>query len=148
MCAFVTKGILLLWRIIAVQYLCSWPIVNPAPCSTSLLRLAISILSCWIVSLALVSFSYAASRVFHAFSISFFNDWIWFWSSWDNFNAVATLAELAVISAFNSLVFCIKRFSLSWLFFRALWSFSYSCRNLSSVLSPFNCSRTFEKPGK
>lgn len=124
-------------------HLCSWPMVSPAPCSTSLLKFAISIFSCWIVSLALVSFSYAASRVFHAFSISFFKDCIWFWSSWDNFRAVATLAELAVISAFNSLVFCIKRFSLSWLFLRALWSFSYSWRNLSRVLSPLSCSSTF-----
>ena len=64
------------------------------------------------------------------------------WSSWESFNAVATLAELATISALSSLHFCINRFSLSWDFFKALWSFSYSTRNFSKLRSPINSPRT------
>lgn len=54
-------------------YLWSCPIVNPAPCSTSLLRFAISSFKDWIVSRALCSLSWAASTIFHAFSISWSN---------------------------------------------------------------------------
>ena len=51
-------------------YLWSCPMVKPAPCSTSLLRFAISSFKDWIVSLALCSLSWAASTIFQAFSIS------------------------------------------------------------------------------
>ena len=64
------------------------------------------------------------------------------WSSCDNFRAVETFAEFATISAFSSLHFCINLFSLSWDFFNALWSFSYSPRNLSRLLSPISSWRT------
>lgn len=55
------------------HYLWSCPMVKPAPCSTSLLRFAISSFKDWIVSLALCSLSWAASTIFHAFSISYWD---------------------------------------------------------------------------
>ena len=55
------------------HYLWSCPMVKPAPCSTSLLRFAISSFKDWIVSLALCSLSCAASTIFHAFSISYWD---------------------------------------------------------------------------
>mmetsp|Transcript_23941 Transcript_23941/g.66474 ORF Transcript_23941/g.66474 Transcript_23941/m.66474 type:complete len:215 (-) Transcript_23941:78-722(-) len=120
----------------------SSPRPRPAPCSTSRVRLAISSLSCWIVSLALASFSWLASTIFHAFSISFFRAWIVLWSSSLSLRAVWTFAAFATISALSSRHFLMRRFSLSWDFFRARWIFSYSTRNLSRLWSPTSSSRT------
>ena len=69
--------------------------------------------SCWIVSLALASFSWLASTIFHAFSISFFRAAMVDWSSSFSFRAVCTLAALATISALSSRHFFTRRFSLS-----------------------------------
>ena len=55
---------------IAKTYLLSWPILRPAPCSTNLVKFVISCFKAWMVSLARVSFSCAASTIFQAFSIS------------------------------------------------------------------------------
>mmetsp|Transcript_2240 Transcript_2240/g.4602 ORF Transcript_2240/g.4602 Transcript_2240/m.4602 type:complete len:217 (-) Transcript_2240:7-657(-) len=120
----------------------SWLTLSPAPCSTRWLRLAISTFRLWIVSFALCSFSWLASTIFQALSISFLRLEIVAWSSLDRFKAVWTFVALDTISWFSSRHFLIKRFSLSWDFFRARWSFSYSRRKCSSDLSPMSSCKT------
>ena len=110
--------------------------IVPAPCSTKLVKLLISSRRLCTVSFARCSFSWAASTIFHAFSISFRSELMALLSSSLNFMADWTLAELVTNSEFNSRHFCIKRFSLSWDFNSARWSFSYSLRNLSKLRSP------------
>mmetsp|Transcript_53366 Transcript_53366/g.140752 ORF Transcript_53366/g.140752 Transcript_53366/m.140752 type:complete len:234 (+) Transcript_53366:1804-2505(+) len=91
----------------------SWFTLRPAPCSTRWLRLAISTFRLWIVSLARCSFSWEASTIFHALSISFLRFWMVDWSSLERFRAVCTLFALETISWFSSRHFLMSRFSLS-----------------------------------
>jgi hypothetical protein len=70
-------------------------------------------LSCWMVSFAFASFSWLASTIFQAFSISFLSAPMVLWSSSLSFSAVWTLAAFATISALSSLHFFTSRFSPS-----------------------------------
>mmetsp|Transcript_12820 Transcript_12820/g.32954 ORF Transcript_12820/g.32954 Transcript_12820/m.32954 type:complete len:487 (-) Transcript_12820:24-1484(-) len=114
----------------------SWLMLRPAPCSTRRPSFEISVLRFWIVSLARCSFSWEVSTIFHARSISFFSAVMVAWSSWESLSAVCTLAAFVTISWLSSRHFLIRCFSLSWDFFRARCSFSYSCLKCSSDLSP------------
>mmetsp|Transcript_79778 Transcript_79778/g.225843 ORF Transcript_79778/g.225843 Transcript_79778/m.225843 type:complete len:272 (-) Transcript_79778:2-817(-) len=114
----------------------SWLMLRPAPCSTKRPSLEISVFRFWIVSLARCSFSWDVSTIFQARSISFFSAVMVAWSSCDSLRAVCTLTALWTISVLRSRHFLIKCFSLSWDFFRALCSFSYSWRKCSRDLSP------------
>mmetsp|Transcript_12232 Transcript_12232/g.18930 ORF Transcript_12232/g.18930 Transcript_12232/m.18930 type:complete len:303 (-) Transcript_12232:26-934(-) len=80
----------------------SWPMLRPAPFSTSLLSFSISSLRLPIVSFARSSFWWAASTIFHARSISLRSAAMFAWSSWLSFRAVCTFAALFTISAFSS----------------------------------------------
>jgi len=86
---------------------------EPEPVSTMRCSVAISTFSCWMVSLALASFSWLASTTFHAFSISLRSAAMVVASSSDSRSAVCTLAAFETISEFSSRHFFTSRFSLS-----------------------------------
>mmetsp|Transcript_78077 Transcript_78077/g.236745 ORF Transcript_78077/g.236745 Transcript_78077/m.236745 type:complete len:460 (-) Transcript_78077:11-1390(-) len=119
----------------------SWLMLSPAPCSTRRPSLEISPLRLWMVSLARCSFSCEVSTIFQARSISFFSAVIVAWSSWESFSAVCTFTAFCTISVLSSRHFLMRCFSLSWDFFSARWSFSYSWRKCSRLLSPTSSCR-------
>mmetsp|Transcript_87719 Transcript_87719/g.246443 ORF Transcript_87719/g.246443 Transcript_87719/m.246443 type:complete len:240 (+) Transcript_87719:1953-2672(+) len=114
----------------------SWLMLRPAPCSTKRPSFEISDFRFWMVSFARCSFSWDVSTIFQARSISFFSAVIVAWSSCESFKAVWTFTAFCTISVLSSRHFLMRPFSLSWDFFKARWSFSYSCRKCSSDLSP------------
>mmetsp|Transcript_87247 Transcript_87247/g.267020 ORF Transcript_87247/g.267020 Transcript_87247/m.267020 type:complete len:221 (-) Transcript_87247:164-826(-) len=112
----------------------------PAPWSIRRWRSTISALCFSMVCFAVLSLSKDCSTIFCCASMSRRSVAICCWSSAAVFMAVCTLWALALISAFKSRIFFVRRFSDSCEHNNALYSFSYSALNGSTTcaLGPAN----------